>query len=89
VGAGAADGGITVSYRNTTFPGINPEAIKLSIAHQRRAQAPTCSAPVLITRERPRFSHPSSETCPWAMSCTQACPPSGERRQERYHISGL
>jgi hypothetical protein len=47
------DGGITVSYRNTTFPGINPEDIKFINCTSRGAPAsPTCSAPILVTREK-------------------------------------
>ncbi len=48
-----SDGGITVSYRNTTFPGINPEDIKfVNCTPSGAPKAPTCSAPVLITREK-------------------------------------
>jgi len=47
------NGGITVSYRNTTFPGINPEDIKfVNCTPSGAPKAPTCSAPVLITREK-------------------------------------
>jgi len=47
------DGGITVSYRNTSFPGINPEDIKFVRCTANGApNAPTCSAPVLVTREK-------------------------------------
>lgn len=47
------DGSITVSYRNTTFPGINPEDIKfVNCTPNGAPNAPTCSAPVLVTREK-------------------------------------
>jgi len=51
------DGGVTISYRNTTFPGINPEQIKFVTCTPNGApQAPTCNAPILITTEvRPAF----------------------------------
>ncbi len=46
------DGGITVSYRNTTFPGVNPEEIRFVNCTPNGAPAtPTCSAPVLVTTE--------------------------------------
>jgi len=46
------DGGITVSYRNTTFPNINPEEIKfVNCTPHGAPAAPTCAAPVLVTTE--------------------------------------
>ncbi len=46
------DGSITISYRNTSFPGINPEDIKfVNCTPNGAPKAPTCSAPVLITTE--------------------------------------
>lgn len=46
------DGGITVSYRNTTFPKVNPEDIKFVTCTPKGApNAPSCTAPVLITTE--------------------------------------
>ncbi len=47
------DGSITVSYRNTSFPGVNPEAIKFVNCKPKGAPAsPTCSAPIVITTEK-------------------------------------
>ncbi len=47
------DGSITVSYRNTSFPGVNPETIKFANCKPKGAPAsPTCSAPVVITTEK-------------------------------------
>lgn len=47
------DGSITVSYRNTSFPGINPEDIKfVNCTPHGAPNPPTCSAPVLVTREK-------------------------------------
>jgi len=46
------DGVITITYRNTTFPGINPEDIKFITCTPNGApKAPTCKAPILITTE--------------------------------------
>jgi hypothetical protein len=46
------DGGVTVSYRNTTFPNVNPEEIKFVTCTPNGAPAaPTCSAAVLVTTE--------------------------------------
>jgi hypothetical protein len=46
------DGGITISYRNTTFPGVNPEEIKFVTCTPAGApNPPTCSSPVLVTTE--------------------------------------
>jgi hypothetical protein len=46
------DGGVTVSYRNTTFPGVNPEQIKfVSCTPNGAPAAPTCGEPVIITTE--------------------------------------
>jgi len=46
------DGGITVSYRNTTFPGVNPEEIRfVNCTPHGAPAAPTCSDPVLVTTE--------------------------------------
>lgn len=46
------DGAITVSYRNTTFPGIHPEAIKfVTCAPNGAPSPPTCAAPSLVTTE--------------------------------------
>lgn len=46
------DGGITVSYRNTTFPGVNPEEIRfVNCTPNGAPAAPTCSEPVLVTTE--------------------------------------
>jgi hypothetical protein len=46
------DGGITVSYRNTTFPGIHPEEIKFVTCTPAGApKPPTCATPVLVTTE--------------------------------------
>jgi hypothetical protein len=51
------DGGITVSYRSTTFPGINPEKIMFVRCTPNGAPAaPTCGTPVLVTTEKmPNF----------------------------------
>ncbi len=47
------DGEITISYSNTTFPGINPEDIKFVRCTPKGApNAPSCSAPILITTEK-------------------------------------
>jgi hypothetical protein len=47
------DGSITVSYRNTSFPGVNPEDIKFVNCMPNGApNAPTCSAPTLVTTEK-------------------------------------
>lgn len=47
------DGSITVSYRNTSFPGVNPETIKfVNCKPQGAPAAPMCGAPVVITTER-------------------------------------
>jgi hypothetical protein len=44
------DGGITVSFRSTTFPGINPEKIMFVRCTPNGAPAaPTCGTPVLVT----------------------------------------
>ena len=44
------DGGITISYRNTTFPGVNKEEIKfVTCAPAGAPNPPTCSSPVLVT----------------------------------------
>ena len=46
------DGIITITYRNTAFPGVNPEDIKFITCTPNGApKAPTCKAPVLITTE--------------------------------------
>ncbi|HXM98610.1 MAG TPA: hypothetical protein VN982_09065 [Candidatus Dormibacteraeota bacterium] len=46
------DGSITISYRNTTFPGINAEDIKFINCTPRGAPAtPICSSPVLVMHE--------------------------------------
>lgn len=46
------DGSITITYRNTTFPGVNPEDIKFVTCTPNGApKAPTCKAPILITTE--------------------------------------
>ena len=46
------DGVITVSYRNTTFPGVNPEDIQFVTCTPNGApNPPTCNAPVLVTTE--------------------------------------
>src|SRR5262249_31217449 len=43
------DGKITISYRNTTFPGINPEQIRFVTCTPNGApQPPTCSAATLV-----------------------------------------
>lgn len=47
------DGAITISYRNTTFPGVNPEDIKFVTCTPSGAPAaPVCGAPVLVTTEK-------------------------------------
>jgi hypothetical protein len=47
------DGGITVSYRNTKFPGVNPEDLKFVNCTAKGApNSPTCAAPVLVTTEK-------------------------------------
>jgi hypothetical protein len=47
------DGGITISYRDTTFPGVNPEDIKFVTCTPAGApKAPTCGSPVLVTTEK-------------------------------------
>ena len=47
------DGVITITYRNTTFPGINPEDIKFITCTPNGApNAPTCAAPILVTTEQ-------------------------------------
>lgn len=44
------DGGITISYRNTTFPGVKPEEIRFVTCTPAGApNPPTCSTPVLVT----------------------------------------
>jgi len=44
------DGGITISYRNTTGPGVKPEEIKFVTCTPAGApNPPTCSTPVLVT----------------------------------------
>lgn len=46
------DGGITISYRNTTFPNVNPEEIKfVNCTPNGAPAAPTCATPVLVTTE--------------------------------------
>jgi hypothetical protein len=46
------DGGVTISYRNTSFPGVNPEEIKFVNCTPNGAPAPpTCAAPLLVTTE--------------------------------------
>jgi len=52
------DGSITISYRNTSFPGINPEEIKfVNCTPNGAPNPPTCSAPVTITTEHtPAFA---------------------------------
>jgi hypothetical protein len=48
-----ADGRITIAYRNTTFPGINPEDIKFVTCKPNGAPAtPTCGKPVLVAHEK-------------------------------------
>src|SRR3984957_96854 len=45
-----AYGGITVSYRNTTFPGVNKEEIRfVTCAPAGAPNPPTCGSPVLVT----------------------------------------
>ncbi len=47
------DGSITITYRNTTFPGINSEDLKfVNCTPNGAPKAPTCSAPILITTEK-------------------------------------
>ena len=47
------DGTITIAYRSTTFPGINPEDIKFVTCKPNGAPAaPTCSAPMLVAHEK-------------------------------------
>ena len=47
------DGRVTVSYRNTKFPGINPETIKFVNCMPNGAPvAPACSAPIVVTTEK-------------------------------------
>jgi hypothetical protein len=47
------DGQITISYRNTTFPGVNPEDIKFVTCTPAGApKPPTCASPVLVTTEK-------------------------------------
>lgn len=47
------DGMITVSYRDTTFPGVNAEDIKFVTCTPSGAPAtPVCGAPVLVTVEK-------------------------------------
>jgi hypothetical protein len=44
------DGGVTISYRNTTSPGVKPEEIKFVTCTPAGApNPPTCGAPVLVT----------------------------------------
>jgi len=44
------DGGITISYRNTTFPGVNKEEIEFVTCTPAGApNPPTCKTPVLVT----------------------------------------
>jgi hypothetical protein len=46
------DGGITVSYRDTTFPGINPEEIKFVTCTPNGApKPPTCAGALTVTTE--------------------------------------
>jgi hypothetical protein len=46
------DGVVTVSYRNTVFPGIHPEDIKFVVCRPNGApNPPTCAPPVLVTTE--------------------------------------
>jgi hypothetical protein len=46
------DGQITVSYTNTTFPGVNPEEIRFVTCEPGGAPAsPVCGAPVLVVTE--------------------------------------
>ena len=47
------DGSITVSYRNTSFPGINPEDIKfVNCTPHGAPNPPTCNTPVTVTSEK-------------------------------------
>jgi hypothetical protein len=47
------DGSVTVSYRNTKFPGVNPEDIKfVNCIPNGAPNPPTCSAPVLVAHEK-------------------------------------
>jgi hypothetical protein len=47
------DGRITITYRNTTFPGINPEDIKFVTCTPKGAPAaPTCGKPLLVAHEK-------------------------------------
>lgn len=47
------DGSVTVAYRNTTFPGVNPETIKFVICTPKGApNPPTCSAPIVVSTEK-------------------------------------
>jgi hypothetical protein len=47
------DGGITISYRDTTFPGVNPEDIKFVTCTPAGApKAPSCGSPLLVTTEK-------------------------------------
>jgi hypothetical protein len=47
------DGKITITYRNTTFPGINPEDIKFVTCTPNGApNPPTCAKPTLVTTEK-------------------------------------
>ena len=47
------DGGITISYRNTSFPGINPEDIKfVNCTPNGAPKTPTCSAATLVLTEK-------------------------------------
>ena len=52
------DGGITISYRNTTFPKVNPEEIKFVYCTPNGAPAaPTCNSPLVVTTENnPEFA---------------------------------
>jgi hypothetical protein len=46
------DGEITISYRDTTFPGIHPEEIKfLTCTPAGAPKPPTCGSPALVTTE--------------------------------------
>jgi hypothetical protein len=47
-----ADGLITISYRNTTFPGVNPETIKFVTCTPNGApKAPACGSPQVVNTE--------------------------------------
>jgi hypothetical protein len=47
-----SDGIITISYRDTTFPGVNPETIKFVTCTPNGApKAPTCGSPAVVTTE--------------------------------------